>query len=310
MGKNSHSIAILLCTYNSNKFLEEQLDSIYTQSHPDWRVWVSDDGSEDNTVDILEGYRNKWGEQKLSIQEGPQQGFALNFFSLINNRNIQEDYYAYSDHDDVWMKDKLARAAKWLKTISEDTPALYCSRTHLVDDDLNEIGFSPLFSRPPSFSNAIVQNIGGGNTMVFNRAARNLLQQVDIRKGLISHDWLTYQVVSGCGGEVFYDRSPTLYYRQHAENISGANNNWRARLYRIKILYKGRFKEWNTSNISILSSISSKLLPESSIIIESLMHIRNSALLSRVLGLKKLVIYRQTWPSNLGMYLAIIFKKF
>jgi len=65
-------------------------------------MWVSDDGSQDDTADILQSYKNQWGEQRLFVQAGPQQGFALNFFSLVNNKHIQKDYYAYSDHDDVW----------------------------------------------------------------------------------------------------------------------------------------------------------------------------------------------------------------
>ena len=309
MPKNINNIAILLCTYNSSKFLEEQLDSINSQSYTDWRMWVSDDGSQDDTADILEKYRHQWSEQRLSVQAGPEQGFALNFFSLINNKHIQEDYYAYSDHDDVWMKDKLERALSWLKTISEDTPALYCSRTCLVDDELNEIGISPLFSRPPSFLNAIVQNIGGGNTMVFNNAARSLLQKLDVSKGIVSHDWLTYQVVSGCGGEVCYDSRPTLYYRQHGENMVGANNHWLARLYRIKMLYKGQFKDWNTSNINVLNSISPHISPANLSVIKNLIHIRKCNMWYRLLGLRKLTIYRQTWFSNLGLYAAIIFKR-
>jgi len=310
MQEATHNIAILLCTYNSSDFLEEQLDSIGTQSHHHWSVWVSDDGSQDNTADILEKYRNQWGEQKLSVQAGPQQGYALNFFSLINNRNIREDYYAYSDHDDVWMEDKLARAIEWLKTIPEDTPALYCSRTCVVDHHLKKIGFSPLFRRTPSFGNAIVQNIGGGNTMVLNQTARSLLQKLDISDGIVSHDWLTYQVVTACGGKVFYDSKPTLYYRQHKRNLVGENNSFLARLYRIKMLYRGQFREWNTSNIKVINTISPHLCPANLKVIENLIHIRNSNILYRVLGLRKLTVYRQTWFSNLVLYAAIVFKRF
>jgi len=274
-------------------------------------MWVSDDGSQDDTADILQSYKNQWGEQRLFVQAGPQQGFALNFFSLVNNKHIQKDYYAYSDHDDVWMRDKLERALNWLKTIPKDIPALYCSRTCLVDDEFNELGFSPLFSRPPSFLNAILQNIGGGNTMVFNHAARALLYKLDVSEGIVSHDWTTYQVVSGCGGKVFYDSRPSIYYRQHEQNTVGANNNWLARLYGIKMLYKGQFKDWNTSNIYVLNSIFSPYLTTANVsVIKNLIRIRNSNIWHRVLSLRKLTVYRQTWFSNLGLYAAIIFKRF
>jgi len=304
------SVAILLCTYNSSAFLEEQLDSISEQTHTVWSVWVSDDGSQDSTTKVTESFRVKWGAGKLSVLAGPQKGFALNFLSLVNNASIQSDYYAYSDHDDVWHSNKLEKAIKWLESVPEDTPALYCGSTCLVNDSLQEIGFSPLFSRPASFHNAIVQNIGGGNTMVFNDAARGLLQKVDISHGIVSHDWLTYQVVSACGGDVFYDSSPTVNYRQHSENIVGANNHWRARINRIRGLIDGTFRAWNTSNIVAIKSLGSTLDEESQLVIEHVYLLRSSGFLIRIKELMKLKLYRQTWLGNIGLVVAIIIRRF
>jgi len=304
------TVAVLLCTYNSDDFLEEQLDSIAQQTHAAWSVWVSDDGSKDNTIKVTESYRNKWGGGKVSVQAGPQQGFALNFLSLVNNASIQSDYYAYSDHDDVWHSNKLEKAIKWLETIPKDTPALYCGRTCLVNDSLQEIGFSPIFSRSPSFSNAIVQNIGGGNTMVFNDAARVLLQKVDATNGIVSHDWLTYQVVTACGGAVFYDSSATVNYRQHSENIVGANNHWRARIHRIRGLIDGTFRGWNTSNVVAIQSLGSSLSEESQAVIEHVHLLRSDSLRARIKELMKLKLYRQTWLGNIGLVVAIIIRRF
>jgi len=304
------TVAVLLCTYNSDDFLEEQLDSIAQQTHAAWSVWVSDDGSKDNTIKVTESYRNKWGGGKVSVQAGPQQGFALNFLSLVNNASIQSDYYAYSDHDDVWHSNKLEKAIKWLETIPKDTPALYCGRTCLVNDSLQEIGFSPIFSRSPSFSNAIVQNIGGGNTMVFNDAARVLLQKVDATNGIVSHDWLTYQVVTACGGAVFYDSSPTVNYRQHSENIVGANNHWRARIHRIRGLTDGTFRGWNESNIVAIRSLDSSLSGESQAVIEHVHQLRSRGFITRIQELMKLKLYRQTWLGNIGLVVAIIIRRF
>jgi glycosyltransferase involved in cell wall biosynthesis len=272
-------------------------------------MWASDDGSQDDTVNIIKKYIEQWGKHKIVLLEGPQQGFALNFFSLINSENIQEDYYAYSDHDDVWMKHKLEKAISFLKNIPEDTPALYCSRTCLVDEELNEIGFSPIFNRPPSFANAVVQSIGGGNTMVFNHAARSLLQKLDLSKGVVSHDWSTYQVVTACGGNVFYDKTPTVFYRQHEGNAFGANNNFLAISYRLKMLYKGHFKNWNEKNIQSLSTITPYFLSENIKVLDDFIRVRDSSLFNKILSLKKLTFYRQTFFSNLSLYIAIIFNR-
>lgn len=310
MAEKTSSIAILLCTYDSRKFLTEQLNSFDRQSHINWSLYISDDNSQDNTLDIIDNYKNKRPQRKISVQQGPQKGFSLNFLSLVNDTAIHSDYYAYSDHDDIWWNDKLERAVDWLDTIPSSIPALYCSRTCLVDDGLNNIGLSPLFSHPPSFANAIVQNIAGGNTMVFNNAARHLLQKINNEKGVVSHDWLTYQVVTSCGGEVFYDSHPTLNYRQHNENLIGANNHWKARLSRMKMLYLGVFREWNARNIFILESIKTDVSLDSHDILDQVRMIRDDSFLIRVKAILHLNIYRQTWLGNVGLIAAIIFKRF
>jgi hypothetical protein len=112
-----------------------------------------------------------------AIHAGPAEGSTANFLSLTCRADIDADYFAYADQDDVWESDKLERAVNWLKTIPEGVPALYGSRTLLVDARNQHIGYSPLFEREPNFRNALVQSIAGGNTMVFNRAARDLLRR-------------------------------------------------------------------------------------------------------------------------------------
>ena len=232
-------VAILLCTYHGQHYLGEQLDSFAAQTYENWEVWASDDGSKDDTHAILEDYKSRWDAGRLSIHFGPAEGFAANFLSLTCNASINADFYAYSDQDDVWEADKLARAVQWLESVSADVPALYCSRTRSVDADNNEIGLSPLFAKAPSFANALMQNIGGGNTMVFNNAAREILREAGANKSVITHDWWAYMVVAGCGGCVFYDSKPTLRYRQHSGNLVGTNANWAARLRRVRMLFQG-----------------------------------------------------------------------
>lgn len=302
-------VAILLCTYHGQHYLAEQLDSFAAQSHSNWEVWASDDGSEDDTHTILEAYQQKWPGGRLSIHFGPAEGFAANFLSLTCKASIDADYYAYSDQDDIWEPNKLARAVEWLNTLPEDIPALYCSRTRLVDSNNNEIGVSPLFARPPSFANALMQNIGGGNTMVFNNAARNLLREAGENLPVITHDWWAYMVVTGCGGQVFYDAEPTLRYRQHDGNLVGMNATWPARFKRIRMLWQGRFRGWNDSNISALRALSHRLTPENLEILERFAKAREMSLIPRLIHLKRSGIYRQTLFGNLGLIAAAVFKK-
>lgn len=302
-------VAILLCTYHGQHYISEQLDSFAAQTHANWEVWASDDGSEDDTLATLEAYQQKWAPGRLSIIRGPARGFAANFLSLTCTTGICADYYAYSDQDDIWEVDKLERAVRWLETIPADIPALYCSRTRLVDPDNNEIGLSPLFLKPPSFANALMQNIGGGNTMVFNHAARALLCEAGKSAPVNTHDWWTYMVITGCGGQVFYDLYPTLRYRQHDGNLVGMNSSWGARFKRIHMLSKGNFRNWNENNIKALRALSYRLTPENRAILECFAKAREMSLIPRLIYLKRCGIYRQTLLGNLGLIAAAIFNK-
>lgn len=302
-------VAILLCTYQGQNHLAEQLDSFATQDFTNWKVWVSDNGSRDETYAILKLYQSKWGEDKISIQSYPKENFVSNFLSLLCNNSIQFDYYAYSDQDDIWEKDKLQRALYWLQTIPKDTPALYCSRTRLVNENNKDIGFSPLYVSPPSFSNALVQNIGGGNTMVFNAAARNLLCKVGESIDVAAHDWWTYIAVSGCGGKVFYDPYPSIRYRQHKNNLMGSKSSWFERLKRTKVVLNGCFKDRNDRNIQALQNLLPTLTPENLKTLELFSTARNRWLVPRLIGIKRSGVYRQSIFGNLCLMLTTLFKK-
>lgn len=305
----SPRVAILLCTYHGQRYLVEQLDSIVAQTYTNWEIWASDDGSSDDTCDILESYRDKLGADRFSIHSGPCEGFVANFLSLTCHANIQADYYAYSDQDDIWKADKLQRAVDYLNSIPTAVPSIYCSRTLLVDHKNQHIGYSPLFNKPTGFANALMQNVGGGNTIVLNDAARKLLREAGEDVDVVTHDWWAYLIVCGCGGKVFYDPIPTVRYRQHDSNLVGMNSSWPARFVRIRKLFQGYFRILNDKHIQELHRLRSILTPENRRILDQFVIARNGSLLPRLIGLKKSGIYRQTLLGNLGLIAAAMFNK-
>ena len=263
-------VAVLMGTYNGAEFLPKQLDSIAAQTYGNWRLWVSDDGSTDATIDILRRYQQTWGSDKLRLLTGPSRGFQANFLSLAAQTDISADYYAWSDQDDVWLPHKLTRAVEQLLSLGPELPTLYCGRTIWIDHEGREIGLSPLMShRPPSFANALVQCLAGGNTMVFNQAARKL---VAARPGLpvVTHDWWAYQIVTGGGGRVIYDPEPMVRYRQHQANLVGKNRGWSARQSRFRKLFAGVLKEYTKLNLEALKQEALKLTAESRARLQSL----------------------------------------
>lgn len=258
MAPSERKVVIFLATHNGAEFLTEQLQSYRDQTHSNWELLVSDDGSTDRTVQIVEDF-GKALPQKVSVRNGPGREFWRNFLAMVRLEGVDGDFFAFSDQDDIWMPEKLARAVEWLETIPADRPALYFTRTALIGRHGALIGFSPLFSRSCSFPNALVQNIGGGNTMVFNRSAKALLAETPGDITLVAHDWWAYQIVTGSGGVSRYDLWPSTKYRQHGNNLIGSNAGFSRRYTRLRGLMRGRFSAWNEVNVAALNRMRSHL---------------------------------------------------
>jgi glycosyltransferase involved in cell wall biosynthesis len=297
-------VAILLCTHNGARFLDEQLASIRAQTHAAWTLWVSDDASTDATRDILARAQAEWGRGRVHIVDGPRAGSSANFLSLVCHEAVVADAFAYCDQDDIWHADKLARAVAWLAQAPEAMPALYFSGTQLIDEVGNDLGRSRLFTREPNFKNALVQNIGGGNTMVFNAAARELLRAAGPKVEVVVHDWWTYMAVTGCGGVAHFDPVPSLKYRQHGGNQIGANRGLAARAARAGRLLEGRLRGWTDINIRALQALKPRLTPENRAVLETFAAARTQGPIGRLIGLARSGITRQTFIDNVGLYLA------
>jgi len=306
---NQPNIAILLCTMQGVNYLPEQIDSIVGQLYNSWTIWASDDGSNDGTLSVLDHYKSKLGPQKLSVTKGPSAGYAANFLSLTCREDIKADYFAYADQDDIWEPNKLTRALECFQSIPKNVPALYCSRTRYVDALNKEIGLSRSYKRQPNFRNALVQSIGGGNTMVFNEAARKLICIAGSNVDVVSHDWWVYLVVSGCGGKVIFDPIASVRYRQHDCNLIGGDSSLIAGFKRAKMVAGGRLKSWNDSNLTALQSIKILLSHENQKIFDEFSESRSKGIYSRLKGLIRSGVYRQTWFGNLGLLAASIFNK-
>lgn len=300
-------VAILLATKNGERFLGEQLASYERQTISNWELHVSDDGSSDRSVSIVQHFALSQS-RKVTWRDGPQQGFFRNYMSLALDESIVADFFAFSDQDDLWKEEKLDHAMKWLMSIPAEVPGLYFSRTELIDESGRHLGYSPLFANDPSFQNALVQNMGGGNTMVFNRAARRLLMDWG-PVAAVSHDWWLYQIVTGVGGAVRYDPVALVQYRQHDKNLVGANVGCQARLSRLLLMMGGRVRRWNSINLKALLAREKELLLDNQETLRRFRKARKGIWPLRPYHLYKSGVYRQSTVDQLGMYLAALFKR-
>ena len=307
--KSKPSVAILMCTYNGEAFLEEQLDSIENQGYKNWTLYVNDDGSKDKTLDILKRYQKKWGNKKLHIRRGPQKGFSQNFLQIITDKKIQADLYFLSDQDDVWMPHKLSHAIKKISKLDLLKPALYCARTTYVSSDTKKIlGESDLFLRPPSFRNAIVQSLAGGNTMAFNNALKKIVSEFKMAD-IVSHDWWLYIVNELSGGETLYDAESTILYRQHSRSLIGANTGFLAKLRRLRMLLVGVYRDYNSKHLNTFNEIN---LPSSRAnikLIDEFFIQRDKGMPERLRMIGDLGLYRQTLDGQVALYLGALLHK-
>jgi glycosyltransferase involved in cell wall biosynthesis len=305
----SPAVTILLCTRDGERFLGEQLASLERQTFKNWKLIASDDGSRDRTRSILAAFQKSFEPGKVEIIDGPRRGATANFLFQACAENLVSKYYAFCDQDDVWDPDKLERAIGTLERIDPDIPALYGSRTRLIDEAGNEIGFSPLFHKRPEFRSALVQSIAGGNTMVFNQKARELIGFCGADVDVPSHDWWLYQVIAACGGYVHYDPYPAVRYRQHAHNVIGANMSWTARMHRLQMLQKGRFRHWEDLNVAALARLRPRMSAENRRIFDLFRKARHEPLLRRATIFAQSGVYRQTTLGNLGLVAAVVLNK-
>lgn len=301
-------LTIFLASYNGSKFINEQIESIKNQSYKNWKLIASDDASNDATVEILKHFQLQFGSDKFLIKTGPQKGHCQNFLSMTCADIAKTKYYAYCDQDDIWMPDKIERAIKYIDTIPSCVPALYCSRTLCIDEQSKPLHLSSLFNKTPDFKNALVQNIAGGNTMVFNNAARELIKKAGLTN-VPAHDWWTYLLVTGCGGEVYYDPVPSILYRQHEENQVGDNSSLSAHILRLKMLLKGNYKDYNNRNIAALQANIDILTAENQRTLNTFAQFRNMGLLRRIYGLQRTGLYRNRFLDNIGLFVATIINK-
>lgn len=302
-------VVILLALFNGAATLIDQLNSIAKQNHKNWSLIVSDDGSSDDWLALMNSFATQHAG-KTWLVKGPQKGSTQNFLELIRLAGPLVPYAALCDQDDAWLPPKLSRALFKLKDIPAGTPALYVSPTFICDRDLTPLRRSKSFRRTPGFANALVQSIGGGNTMVLNRAALDLVQETARHAQHVpAHDWWIYQIVSAAGGVVCYDQMPLVLYRQHAGNQVGANDTVLASLVRLTKLLHGRFRQWNAANLAALEASNHWLTPEARETLAQFRKARAGTLPKRLSAARKAGLFRQTLRGQIALWCAVLLKR-
>ena len=303
-------IAIVLGFYEGYEFIKSQLQSIFDQTHQNFIIFVTDDNSKDN-FSIEKLNINERNQKKIRVGfRNKNIGYAKNFLSALVSINGYFDYYAFSDQDDIWHPEKLEKAIKSLEKYPDNKANLYGSRTELIGTSEEiKLGKSIEFKKSPSFQNALTQNIFGGNTMVFNRNAFELICSSNLDQKIIAHDWWCYQIISGAGGNVFYDKNIFLKYRQHNNNLIGSNILLKDKWLRFCKVANGNFKIQNDNNLRAIINNQNLLTYSNRKTLTNFIKARKSCLLKRIFYFVQSGVYRQTLIGNIALFIGIMIKK-
>ena len=231
-------IAILMCTYNGEKYLREQLDSILYQdirqyeNAEEYRVYIVDDGSTDKTTDIIDEYVMSHRDMvRRLVVSDHHEGAKNNFFKGLLSKEIRKaDYVMFSDQDDVWNNDKISTTLRRMKKIEKkcgrDIPILVHSDCKVVDQDLKElepsfIRYANLNQKKATFSHLMVMNFVTGAASMLNRSLMQLI--TEIPESCMMYDHFV-ALVAGAFGKISFIDKPLYQYRQHSSNVLGASN--------------------------------------------------------------------------------------
>lgn len=247
-----NQVNIIMAVYNGAKYIREQIESIVKGSYNDWKLWIFDDGSTDDTIAIIEEYVRRCPDKILLHQNTLNKGVTLNFLEgvqyaaehskkLREERNeflpdeeeepaIVRDYYMFCDQDDVWMTDKICRTMMQMKRMEKkygaDYPAAIFTDALVVDNDLEVIErsfykSSRLDTKKVDLPHILMENKLIGCTVMFNEPLQLLMSRQPVNARY--HDWWV-ALVAAAFGHISYLPSVTLFYRQHGGNVVGNQN--------------------------------------------------------------------------------------
>ena len=223
-----YSVSVVLATYNGEKYLKEQLDSLLRQKGVNVKILVRDDGSTDGTVDILDEYKNKglldwYTGEHLNVQKG--------YLDLLKNAP-ESDYYAFCDQDDVWDDDKLLIAVTELDEMPNEKPTMYYCGQRLVDENLKLITNHKIDNTRSPHTNFLISNVAGC-TAVFNQ---KLVDAVNMATPdfILMHDSWLFKICLALGGTYYADSSCHISYRQHGNNVAGLNKGIKGKIKQAK----------------------------------------------------------------------------
>ena len=247
---NKYNIDILLATYNGEKYIAQQIYSLLAQTHKDWNLYVADDGSTDNTIEIIKSIMSNDDRLHIIDFKEPVKSAAKNFWRLLSYSKAE--YAIFCDQDDVWLDCKLTELLSVAETSFDNTrPCLVYCDTYIYDEKLKKITANTLYPITfNSFEDLIFHNGGyQGSSILLNQALKNVAFTY-YPKNMYIHDEII-TLIAHCFGDVFHLDKPLMLYRIHENNLIGKLINENGYIRRLKfIIFRNTFVIYKPSYIS------------------------------------------------------------
>lgn len=308
------NIDILMASYNSEKYIECQINSILNQTYNDYHLYIHDDISTDNTLNILQTYKMQYNNKISIYQNKKKLGIKENFSSLMEQSNA--DYIMFADHDDMWFNNKIEltynEMASLEKKYSKSAPLLVFTDKTVTDSNLNVINIShnkseKLNTQNISFNRLLMGNVISGCTIMINKPLKELCGHIN--KNAVMHDyWIA--LTAAAFGHISYINKPTMYYRQHNSNTFGAKSY--SMKYVLQKLKEGRknMQQAVFKNIIQAESFYNQY--------ENILNLNNKKILNEFISLKnkrnlffinsiiKNKFYKSGFMRNAGLFFAFL----
>ncbi len=298
-------IYILLSSYNGEKYLSEQIESLLSQTYQNFKIIARDDHSSDRSLEILRSYG-------IEVVEPTENLGAKKSFSLLAEYAIMHDdcdYIMFCDQDDIWDCDKIEKTLMKIKELEVEygeVPLLVYTDLEVVDEKLKLIdksffSYQRIFAKNINFHTLLMQNVITGCTILFNRKLAEIA--LPIPHNAIMHDWWLGLVASYFGHIGFLEEA-TLKYRQHGKNSLGAKGfNMRYMLNSMKKNHCLQQHVWQAK--AFLDRYQERLDEESMQMLDFLSNLPQYSFFQKRVKIFKYQLFKHGWIRNIGIFFKI-----
>lgn len=213
-------VVVLMSTYNGEKYLKEQIDSILNQSIKNIELIIRDDGSKDSTRKILREYSEE--NDRIKVIFGENIGVEKSYRELLKY-SVEADYFAFCDQDDIWLDNKIEKAIEEMNVIKNE-PVLYYSEVKAVNNNM-EIILTSHYTGIDTLGSSFNTTPVIGCTVLFNNILKRYIEKYGIAENIIMHDLYMYRLCLAIGGYIIHDKNSYIMYRQHENNVVGISSS-------------------------------------------------------------------------------------